>query len=361
MSRDETTRRRWVLPTTIVIVVLLAGGATGAVIWHNRSVNDTGTSAAPTKATAEVTTRTLTDTETVSGTLGFADARPVPLTAQGTVTWLPAQGSVVKRGKVLYRVNDVPTILLYGEMPLYRPLTSGETGRDVKQLEQNLKALGFTPQGMTIDNTWDADTTTAVKNFQQAHGFTQTGTLTAAEAVFLPGEIRVGAYNDNVGSQAGPGMPPYAATGTARVVNIALDPNLSSLATVGERVSVELPDGSKVHGHITDKGAATTTGQGGSAVPVTVGFTRATAKKLRTWESASVSVDLTREVHKNVTAVPVTALVALAEGGYAVYVPDTSAAGHHLVAVTPGLYANGYVEIKSALKTGDTVEVPTAQ
>jgi peptidoglycan hydrolase-like protein with peptidoglycan-binding domain len=362
MQSDEpATRRRWVLPTTVVVVLLLAVGAVGAVVWHNRGVDTTTTSDTATTRTATVEKRTLKDTETVDGTLGFAHATTVPAVAQGTVTRLPDEGSVVRQGQALYRIDEQPTFLFYGSIPLYRPLSDGAKGRDVKQLERDLKALGFTPKGMKINRTFDSDTTTAVKRFQKKHGFTQTGVVTADEVVFLPGAVRVGQHTAEVGSRVAPGAPVYAGTATARVVNIALNPNLSSLAHVGERVSVELPDGSRVNGRITDKGAATTTAQGGSAVPVTVGFTTATAKKLRTWESASVSVDLTREIHKDVLTVPVTALVALAEGGYAVYVPDDTAAGHHLVAVTPGLYASGYVEIDSTLAEGDTVEVPATQ
>ena len=53
---------------------------------------------------------------------------------------------------------------------------------------------------------------------------------------------------------------------------------------------------------------------------------------------------------------PVTSLIALAEGGYAVAVQDGS--GVRLVAVDPGFFARGMVEITGALSVGDMVEVP---
>ena len=51
-------------------------------------------------------------------------------------------------------------------------------------------------------------------------------------------------------------------------------------------------------------------------------------------------------------AVPVTALIATKDGGYAV---DT---GSHLVPVTPGLFAGGYVEV-SGVRAGTKVTVPS--
>lgn len=58
-----------------------------------------------------------------------------------------------------------------------------------------------------------------------------------------------------------------------------------------------------------------------------------------------------------VTAVPVTALVALAEGGYAVEVE--TATGYQLVRVEPGFFADGLVAIISdSVAVGDTVTLP---
>jgi len=76
-------------------------------------------------------------------------------------------------------------------------------------------------------------------------------------------------------------------------------------------------------------------------------------KKVSGLSAAPVTVDLTRDTRKQVEAVPVTALVALAEGGFAVRLE-----GGELVAVETGLYAAGYVEITSGLEAGDRIEVP---
>jgi hypothetical protein len=62
-----------------------------------------------------------------------------------------------------------------------------------------------------------------------------------------------------------------------------------------------------------------------------------------------VQIELTTDARRGVLAVPVTALLALAEGGYGVEVVPADGP-HRIVAVIPGLYAAGMVEL-----TGDTV------
>jgi hypothetical protein len=75
-------------------------------------------------------------------------------------------------------------------------------------------------------------------------------------------------------------------------------------------------------------------------------------------DEAPVDVEVVVDYRPGVMAVPVTALVALAEGGYAVEV-DAGGGATRLVAVEPGLYADGFVEVESSgLGAGDLVVVP---
>jgi hypothetical protein len=75
-------------------------------------------------------------------------------------------------------------------------------------------------------------------------------------------------------------------------------------------------------------------------------------------DEAPVDVDVISDSVSDVMAVPVSALVALAEGGYAVEV-DAGDGSTRLVAVVPGLYAEGLVEVASdGLSPGDRVVVP---
>ena len=62
-------------------------------------------------------------------------------------------------------------------------------------------------------------------------------------------------------------------------------------------------------------------------------------------DQAAVSVNFEQQVERNVLSVPVTALLATAGGGYAV---QAAAPPHGLIAVTPGLFAAGYVQISGS-------------
>jgi len=57
--------------------------------------------------------------------------------------------------------------------------------------------------------------------------------------------------------------------------------------------------------------------------------------------------------------VPAEALLALAEGGYAVEVPDSSTlSGTRLEKVKIGEFADGWVQVTGDVKAGDQVVVP---
>jgi len=72
-------------------------------------------------------------------------------------------------------------------------------------------------------------------------------------------------------------------------------------------------------------------------------------------DDAPVTVNFTRSSATGVLAVPVRALLALAEGGYAV--ERVTGATTELVPVTLGAFADGYVQITGNVAAGDTVVV----
>jgi hypothetical protein len=74
-------------------------------------------------------------------------------------------------------------------------------------------------------------------------------------------------------------------------------------------------------------------------------------------DQAPVTVNVTDRKVSGVLALPITALVALAGGGYGVWLD--SARGRTLTAVTPGLFATTLVQVTATgLRPGDRVEVP---
>jgi hypothetical protein len=73
-------------------------------------------------------------------------------------------------------------------------------------------------------------------------------------------------------------------------------------------------------------------------------------------DRSPVTVLVEIEAAAGVLAVPVEALLALAEGGYAV--ERAAGATTELVAVELGVFADGMVEITGDLEPGDQVVVP---
>jgi hypothetical protein len=101
---------------------------------------------------------------------------------------------------------------------------------------------------------------------------------------------------------------------------------------------------------------ATVNQQGGASFEVTIVLDDAAlADGL---DRAPVDVDYVTDTAFGVLAVPVTSLLVLAEGGYAVEV-DTGNGQTQLIAVDPGFFADGLVEVDAdGLSAGDRVVIP---
>ena len=182
-------RRRRLVWTALGVVCVCA---VGTAVWALTDVGGSSSSETETvvaTATAEVTRRDLAQTETFDGTIGFADSRTVVTQSMGTVTALAPEGSMRRRGEILYRVDQRPVILLIGRAPAWRRLEEGNEGRDVLQLEQNLKKLGYEPG--TVDREFDSDTKEAVEDWKADLGVDETGAVEPADILFSRESVRV--------------------------------------------------------------------------------------------------------------------------------------------------------------------------
>jgi len=364
-------RRRGRLVGGLVAVVVIAALALGAVQIFGGSGQTTTAASTASTTTAAIQRGTLVDRQSVSGTLTYGDSTAVGATKNGTITAVAAQGSTVKRNGVLWRIDENPTVLLYGAVPAYRAMTEGDTGSDVRQLNTNLKALGYGDPG-TADS-YTSGTTSAVEVWQEALGVTQTGIVALGDIVFQPGAARVGSVVSDAGAIAARGTTVLQLTSTTRVVSVDLSTSQQSLAFRGETVIVTMPDGSTANGKVSEIGtvatsASSSSGSGGAAggsgssssssstVPVTITLS-GTVKSA--WDQAPVQVAMQSSKRDNVLIAPVTALLALKEGGYAVEVVNGSSS--KLVAVKTGLFAGGNVEVSgSGINAGTTVKVPVS-
>ncbi|WP_067469094.1 peptidoglycan-binding protein [Actinomadura macra] len=305
-------------------------------------------------ATAPVERTTLVETRQVDGTLGYGMAHTASGAGRGTLTWLAAAGSVIARGRPVYRIDNEPVPLLYGRLPLYRALKPGTKGADVLQFERNLRALGYT--GFTVDTTYGAATAGAVERWQDALGRAETGTVTPGSVMIAPGEIRVAERKASVGERPGGVVLTY--TGTARVVSVDLDVQYQRLAKKGAEVEVELPDGRTTRGRITSVSRVAKDGEGDAPTTIAVTIAVRGQRSLGFYDKAPVQVSLTANRHPDVLAVPIAALLAQGDGGYAVQVVQNGTVRN--VVVETGVFTEGKVEVSGAgLSEGMKVGVPT--
>lgn len=351
-------RRRRLVWTALGVV---CAGAVGAAVWALTDVGGSSSSepeAVVATSTAEVARRDLAQTETFDGTLAFADSRTVVTQSMGTVTALAPEGSTRRRGQILYRVDQRPVILLIGRAPAWRRLEEGVEGRDVLQLERNLKKLGYDTG--TVDREFDSDTEEAVEDWQADLGVDETGAVEPGDILFSREPVRVGAHSASVGESVQPGTPILEISSSTQVVTVELELADRTLVARRDQVTVELPDESEIAGRIAGIGSvaqATTDEETGEETGSTVEVTIRLSERARGLTQAPVDVVVVTDSQEGVLAVPVTALVALLGGGYAVEVPNAQTT--RLVQVEPGMYADGYVEIAEGdLAEGDTVVVP---
>ncbi|RSM82492.1 peptidoglycan-binding protein [Kibdelosporangium aridum] len=335
--------------TLLVLGIVLALGAViAAGLGFGGSPDPKPASSTLPPATATVTRQTLVDTQTETGELGYGDAVTVNGKLSGTVTSLPAKGSIVDRGKAIYHVDNSPVVLLYGGLPAYRTLTTGLDGADVKQFEENLAALGY--KGFTVDDEYTAATATAVKKWQRDLGLDKTGTVEPGRIVYATGQIRVDSHKAAVGDEARSALLTYTAQG--RVVRVELDLSDQRLAVKDAPVRVKLPDGKTVDGKIVDTSTTVDEQENQSTTKIVV-TVAAEEKAFEGLDQASLDVIFTASKREKVLTVPVAALLALPEGGYGVQLTDG-----RVMPVQTGLFAGGRVEV-TGVDEGVTVGMPT--
>jgi hypothetical protein len=344
-------------------VALFAAAIVGAVVTLAVRGNPTPAPPASLPSTTAVVVRTdLSSTVLTAGTLDYAPSAPVENRLAGTYTWLQPPSTDVVAGQVLYRVDNEPVVLMSGTVPAWRPFAAGMTdGPDIGQLETGLLAAGDARGLFSVaSDHFSGLTETAVRRWQTAMGLPVTGKIGLGTVVFLPGPIRVDAQQVLSGQTAAPGDQPYAISTTTRVVTVPLNPNLPTV-TPGQAVSIVLPDGSNTPGKASSivavpsqagqsgqsSGSGGSSGSSSSSTPVELIVTPDSPAATGISAGVPVQVSLTVQSVRNVLAVPVPALLALAGGGYGLEVVTHSGV-HQLVGVHTGVFAGGRVQITGA-------------
>jgi hypothetical protein len=377
----QRRRRRRLLATVLVVLVLVGAGGYvervnpgGVSLSHplghpSRSASGSSDNTAGTSL-ATVTERSVSQTTSVNGTLGYAGSYTVLAQGHGTVTWLPTVGQVIGQGQVLYRVDGYPVVLLYGATPAYRTLQEGATaadvtGTDVAQLNHDLVALGYVDSS-DVDSAWDEfnwATKAGIEKLQDHLGVDQTGELSLGQVVFLPTAARVTSLSAQPGGPAGGAV--LTATSTTRQISVNLDAGLQSQVHKDDQVSITLPDNNTTPGVVSSVGTVATTppSSGSNSTPtIPVQITPTRPADTGSLDQAPVQVAITTATVHHVLVVPVNALLALSGGGYVVEVAAADGT-HRLVSVSVGLIddAAGLVQVTgSGLAAGQHVVVPAS-
>ena len=233
------------------------------------------------------------------------------------------------------------------------PSGSADTGTSA----EGSQGSDATPASVTVrrgDAVLTASLIDAIERWQQDVGIPATGVLGLGDVAVLPGEVRVNAVRARLGDNAKDTLLTVSSMLKAVTVRAQVS-DLDAIAE-GQEVTVTLPDDTTAPGTVAtiepvtkgdSQGSGSAGGPGKSERKVTVTLTD--QEKVRDLEPGPVRVRFTTETHADVLVVPIGALLALREGGYAVRVPERG-----LVKVQTGMSVRGKIEI-----TGDGIESGT--
>jgi len=292
-----------------------------------------------------------------------------------------APGTQVVTGTVLFHRDGLPVVAIVGDASavpaLDRDLKVGSSaGADVKLLEQMLQAGGFDPDNaMVIDDEFDAATATAVLRWWQSLGVPYSDpavippkdvVVPTGSFVVVPSGLQVGAPELADGAAITSDAVALTLTSPARVVSTTAPLGDKTFA-LGAQIEVVFPDGTSQTGTVTGVGdTATSSGNTPGQTPnVPIQISVATIPdSAASYVQIPVTLRAVTDQAKAAFVVPVSALVALAEGGYAIEtVTGTGADGTQttgLIGVTTGLFSDGFVQVTGdGLSAGLKIVVPS--
>ena len=201
-------------------------------------------------------------------------------------------------------------------------------------------------------------------NELQLSSISETFSPTNAFASKTP--IIAGSIINDLGSAVALNSPLYDISSVGIEVVFQVDATDQETVTLGKNVEIELPTDERVPTVITFIDQVVTQTQAGDFIEVVLEVLN--PEEVEAYDQAPVKVFLTTEVSENVLYVPVNALLALAEGGYALEVYEGVVEGSTFegesgvdtiyVAVEIGVFTDGFVEVIGNIQEGQLVVVP---
>ena len=191
-------------------------------------------------------------------------------------------------------------------------------------------------------------------------------TFSPTNAYASDSPIIIGSYINDTGSAVSLNSQLYNISSIGIEVVFQVDASDQETVSVGDRVEIELPTDERVPTQITFIDQVVTQTQAGEFIEVTLEVLN--PEEIEAYDQAPVKVFVTTEISENVLYVPVNALLALAEGGYALEVysdgievgtfEGESGVDTSYVAVEIGVFTDGFVEVKGNISEGQIVVVP---
>ena len=325
----------------------------------------------PELGTTAIVQTDLIERETFAGVLRFADPQILTTSIAGTVTAVSEIGTLFGLGDTVVEIDGQPVVLFYGDRPMWRTLAlfgpdGGEiAGPDVLQLERNLTELGYPtlcdeeeeiPDLSAPDDVFDEDTIRLVQDWRDDAGLPVGDFVEFGRIMYLPSGVRVARILADRGTLVGPGAPILEVSAGAQEVFVQLPVDKRDLIEVGASVRVTLPDDAVAVATVTEIGSVVSYFEEDSPGVIEVSIVLDDPSLGADFDESPVDVEIISNEVIAALAVPVNALLALAEGGYALEVERGGATS--LVAVDAGIYVDGLVEVSGEIAAGDIVVVP---
>ncbi|MDA8668018.1 hypothetical protein N9L58_03345, partial [Candidatus Actinomarina sp.] len=211
-----------------------------------------------------------------------------------------------------------------------------------------------------------AELSKAKEELEQLRLSSRSETFSPTNAYASKTPIIIGSYINETGSAVVLNSPLYNISSIGIEVVFQVDATDQETVSLGDSVEIELPTDERVPTVITFIDQVVTQTQAGDFIEVTLDVIN--PESIEVYDQAPVKVFVTTEVSENVLYVPVNALIALAEGGYAVEIFNGDEEGEVFdgdsgtdttyVAVEIGVFTDGFVEIIGNFQKGQLVVVP---
>ena len=283
---------------------------------------------------------------------------------------LQATSGPIEAGQIVYTVDELPVAAVVvdpdREVVFERDLFAGVSdGEDVRVLEETLLALGYDADGdLDIDEEFDEDTEEALIEWQEDlqgdwDDVSVDGVFDLDDYVVVTPGTSVDAVTERESETVALGSELFVtlAVDDSRVVTTSVPVEDQDSLVEGQEVDVAFPDGSIVTGTVTKVAISSVTDptdpNAVPELPVEIALV-SVPDSVGDFSQLDVEIKLVDEIATGVTVVPVSALVAT-DSGYAVEVSTGS--GTQFVAVEPGMFADGFVEV-SGIEPGTAVVVP---